>query len=151
MNHVIHVTIRRDAHTITPVTVFPHEVAILQTIFGQESIQNKDGKLLDLKSLTEADVAGEVSVSENEFERLTAKYGGNEDGPLVEQVYGKQASGNLEAAIERLAESLAKKVAKASPAASAPAGDAKTGRGTRAAGGTTAASAPAGDGTSSQV
>lgn len=148
MNHVIHVTIRRDAHTITPVAVFPHEVAILQTIFGQESIQNKDGKLLDLKNLTESDIAGEVAVSENEFERLTAKYGGNEDGSLVEQVYGKQASGNLEAAIERLSEALAKKAAKASPAAAAPASDGKAARGTRAAG-TTAA--PAGDGASSQV
>lgn len=148
MNHVIHVTIRRDAHTITPVTVFPHEVAILQTIFGQESIQNKDGKLLDLKGLTEADIAGEVALPENEFERLAAKYGSNEGGLLVEQVYGKLASGNLEAAIERLAEALAKKVAKASPAAAAPAGDGKAARGARAAG-TTAA--PAGDGASSQV
>lgn len=149
MNHVIHVTIRRDAHTITPATVFPHEVAILQTIFGQESIQNKDGKLLDLKALTEADIAGEVALSESEFERLTAKYGGNEDGPLVEQVYGKQASGNLEAAVERLAESLAKKVAKAGQAPAASAGDGKASRGARATAGAPAASA--GDGASSQV
>ena len=150
MNHVIHVTIRRDAHTITPVMVFPHEVAILQTIFGQESIQNKDGKLLDLKNLTEADIAGEVSLSENEFERLTAKYGGNEDGPLVEQVYGKQASGNLEAAIERLAESLAKKVAKAGASTS---GDGKTGRGGRSAGSVTVPSgaSTSGDGAAPQV
>lgn len=147
MNHVIHATIRRDAHTITPVTVFPHEIAILQTIFGQENIQNKDGKLLDLKNLTEADIAGQVQVSDNEFERLTAKYGANEDGILVEQVYGKKASGNLEAAVERMAEALAKKVVKANPAA--PAGDGKTQRGTRAAAANPAA--PAGDGDTPQV
>ncbi|WP_189371444.1 hypothetical protein [Achromobacter spanius] len=113
MNHVIHATIRRDAHTITPVTVFPHEIAILQTIFGKENIQNKDGKLLDLKNLTESDIAGQVQVSDNEFDRLMAKYGGNEDGALVEQVYGKQAAGGLEAAVERLAAALEKIAAKA--------------------------------------
>lgn len=143
MSHVIHATIRRDAHTITPVTVFPHEIAILQTIFGQENIQNKDGKLLDLKSLTEADIAGQVQVSDNEFERLTAKYGANEDGVLVEQVYGKKASGNLEAAVERMAETLSKKAGKASPAA-ASTGDGKPPRAARAA-------ASTGDGDAPQV
>jgi len=149
MTPVIHVTIRRDAHTITPVAVFLHEVAILQTIFGQESIQNKDGKLLDLKSLTEADIAGEVALAENEFERLAAKYGANEDGLLVEQVYGKQASGNLEAVIDRLTEALAKKVSKASSATAATAGDGKTGRGGRAAGATAATAGD--DGAAPQV
>lgn len=145
MNHVIHATIRRDAHTITPVTVFPHEIAILQTIFGQENIQNKDGKLLDLKNLTEADVAGQVALSDNEFERLMAKYGGNEGGPLVEQVYGKPAAGGLDAAVERLAGVLEKIASKASAAAT---GDAKPGRAAR---GTASASAAAtGDGAAAQ-
>ncbi|MNU87060.1 hypothetical protein D3C71_768370 [compost metagenome] len=141
MNHVIHATIRRDAHTITPVTVFPHEIAILQTIFGQENVQNKDGKLLDPKNLSESDIAGEVQVSDNEFERLQAKYGANEDGPLVEQVYGKQATGGLEAAVERLGDALAKKASKAS---ASTAGDGRT---TRVARGT---ASTAGDGTASQ-
>lgn len=145
MNHVIHATIRRDAHTITPVTVFPHEIAILQTIFGQENIQNKDGKLLDLKNLKETDIAGQVQVSDNEFERLMAKYGGNEGGPLVEQVYGKQAAGALDAAVERLAAVL-EKVAPKAPATAT--GDGRPGRAAR---GTASAPATAtGDGSAPQ-
>lgn len=145
MNHVIHATIRRDAHTITPVTVFPHEIAILQTIFGQENVQNKDGKLLDLKNLTEADIAGQVALSDNEFERLMAKYGGNEDGPLVEQVYGKLATGALDAAVERQAAALEKVASKASAAAT---GDGKPGRAAR--GSASASAAATGDGTAAQ-
>ncbi|CUJ80805.1 MAG: hypothetical protein J0I68_30885 [Achromobacter sp.] len=108
MPFVIHARIRRDANTITPVTVRPHEVAILQTIHGEENVQNVDGQVLDLKALEAVDVAGEVPASEDEFNRLTSKYGGNEEGLLVEQVYGKRAAGNLDAAADRLDEAVAK-------------------------------------------
>lgn len=108
MPFVIHARIRRDANTITPVTVRPHEVAILQTIHGEENVQSVDGQVLDLKALEPVDVAGEVPASEDEFNRLASKYGGNEEGLIVEQVYGKRAAGNLDAAAERLDEAVAK-------------------------------------------
>ncbi|SSW64323.1 hypothetical protein AVE30378_01025 [Achromobacter veterisilvae] len=108
MPFVIHARIRRDANTITPVTVRPHEVAILQTIHGEENVQNVDGLVLDLKSLEAVDVAGEVPASEDEFNRLASKYGGNEEGLVVEQVYGKRAAGNLDTAADRLDEAIAK-------------------------------------------
>lgn len=108
MPYVIHVRIRRDANTITPVTVRPHEVAILQTIHGEENVQSVDGQVLDLKALEPVDIAGEVPASEDEFNRLGSKYGGNEEGLLVEQVYGKRAAGNLDAAADRLDEAVAK-------------------------------------------
>ncbi|MFA1686558.1 hypothetical protein ACDY99_24000 [Achromobacter dolens] len=108
MPFVIHARIRRDANTITPVTVRPHEVAILQTIHGEENVQSVDGQVLDLKALEPIDVAGEVPASEDEFNRLASKYGGNEEGLLVEQVYGKRAAGNLDAAADRLDEAVAK-------------------------------------------
>lgn len=108
MPYVIHARIRRDANTITPVTVRPHEVAILQTIHGEENVQSVDGQVLDLKALEPIDVAGEVPASEDEFNRLASKYGGNEEGLLVEQVYGKRAAGNLDAAADRLDEAVAK-------------------------------------------
>ncbi|WP_063588236.1 hypothetical protein [Achromobacter ruhlandii] len=108
MPFVIHARIRRDANTITPVTVRPHEVAILQTIHGEENVQSVDGQVLDLKALEPIDIAGEVPASEDEFNRLASKYGGNEEGLLVEQVYGKRAAGNLDAAADRLDEAVAK-------------------------------------------
>lgn len=108
MPFVIHARIRRDANTITPVTVRPHEVAILQTIHGEENVQSVDGQVLDLKALEPIDVAGEVPASEDEFNRLASKYGGNEEGLLVEQVYGKRAAGNLDAAADRLDEAVGK-------------------------------------------
>lgn len=97
-------TIRRDAHTITPITVPEHEIAILQTIFGEESVHNSEGRTIAENKLTDADVAGEIELSEGEFDRLAAKYGGNDEGLFVEQVYGKRATGGLDKAIERYAE-----------------------------------------------
>lgn len=108
MPFVIHARIRRDANTITPVTVRPHEVAILQTIHGEENVQNIDGQVLDLKALEPVDIAGEVPASDDEFNRLASKYGGGEGGLLVEQVYGKKAAGGLDAAADRLDAALAK-------------------------------------------
>lgn len=102
MSHVIHAKVRRDAHTTTPVVVRPHEIAILKHLFGDENVHTHDGKVIDAKTLTVADVAGQVPMSEDEFARLAAKYGGNEKGLFVEQVYGTKASGGLDAAMDRL-------------------------------------------------
>lgn len=125
MPFVIHARIRRDANTITPVTVRPHEVAILQTIHGEENVQNIDGQVLSLKSLEAVDIAGEVPASEDEFSRLATKYGGGEGGLLVEQVYGKKAAGGLEDAADRL-DAL---VAKVAPEAGADSSTAPSGAG----------------------
>lgn len=119
---VFHATIRRDAHTITPITVPEHEIAILQTIFGEESVHNQQGRTIAENKLTEADVAGEVDLSEGEFDRLAAKYGGNDEGLFVEQVYGKRATGGLDKAIERYAEVREKKAAAEAAAAKKAAG-----------------------------
>lgn len=108
---LFHATIRRDAHTITPVTVPEHEIAILQTIFGEESVHNSQGRTVADNKLTEADVAGEVELSESEFDRLAAKYGGNADGLFVEQVYGKRATRGLDKAMEHQTEAREKKAA----------------------------------------
>lgn len=93
---VLKVTVRRDAHTITPTTAAEHEIAILQTVFGEENVQVND-------------VVGQVEVGDGEFDRLSAKYGGNEEGLLVEQVFGKRASRGLENAIKAAADAAKKR------------------------------------------
>lgn len=135
MSHVIHVKVRRDAHTTTPVTVRPHEIAVLKHIFGDENIHTHGGRVIDVKNLAADDVAGFVPLSEDEFGRLAAKYGGNEKGFFVEQVYGTKASGGLDAAMERLDAQVAELVS------DDPAGEAKP-RGRRSA----KADDPAGEG-----
>lgn len=88
---LIQVTIRRDANTITPVTVPPHEMTILRNMFGKENV-------------TEGEVVGEIEVNPaGEHERLSAKYGfekvakvyGDDDGErlteLVEKAVGAKA------------------------------------------------------------
>lgn len=87
---VLQVTVRRDAHTITPTTASEHEIAILQTVFGEEHV-------------LVGDAVGQIEVGDGEFDRLAAKYGGNEEGLLVEQVFGKRASRGLENAIKAVA------------------------------------------------
>lgn len=109
--NILAVKIRRDAHTITPTTVTEHEIPILQTIFGEESVQTLDGKPLSDDQIPAEVVVGQVDVSETEFDRLAAKYGGNEDGLIVEQVYGKRASRGLDKALTHNAEGAEKKAA----------------------------------------
>lgn len=88
---LIQVTIRRDANTITPVTVPPYEMTILRNMFGKENV-------------TEGEVVGEIEVNAaGEHERLSAKYGfekvakvyGDDDGErlteLVEKAVGAKA------------------------------------------------------------
>lgn len=121
MNHVISAKVRRDAHTTTPVTVRPHEIAILQHIFGGENIHTLEGKVMDVKRLTVEDIAGTSPDSEDEYSRLEAKYGGDKKGSFVEQVYGPRASGGLDKAIEILSADVAKLVPAAEPDAAKPA------------------------------
>ncbi|MGX5660002.1 hypothetical protein ACWKWV_09810 [Castellaniella ginsengisoli] len=121
MNHVISAKVRRDAHTTTPVTVRPHEIAILQHIFGAENVHTLAGKVLDVKHLTAEDIAGTSPDSEDEYARLAAKYGGDEKGACVEQVYGPRASGGLEKAVENLSAMVAKLAPAADPDAVKPA------------------------------
>lgn len=84
MKTIYHATIRRDAQTITPVTVPAYELAVLKDVFGDENVVT-------------GGVAGQWRESEDEFDRLSRKYG----QAAVEKVYGTKASGGLENAIER--------------------------------------------------
>jgi hypothetical protein len=98
------VLIRRDAHTTTPTTVPEHEVAVLQTLFGKENVQNLDGKPVGGESGVGLDKpVGEWTPSKNEFERLAKKYGGNDAGLIVEQVFGKEATRGLDNAMASIA------------------------------------------------
>lgn len=120
MTPIYAVKIRRDAHTTTPVTVALHEIAVLQTIFGEENVQKMNGRLLvgdEAEELSESDIVGERAGinSADEYDRLVTRYGGNEDGLIVEQVYGKKVTKALDKAIE------VKKAAKADAKAAAKA------------------------------
>lgn len=89
---LIEVTVRRDANTITPVTVAPYEMTMLRNMFGKENI-------------TEGDQVDVIEVdAEGEFERLAAKYGTEK----VVKVYGDDDG-------ERLAELVEKAATKAKP------------------------------------
>lgn len=104
--------IRRDANTVTPIEVPEHEVPILQSIYGEESIHNIDGKRIDEVGLASADVVADVERDPStEFDRLAARYGGNDDGLIVEQIYGKKAARGLEARITAIAAEDAKRAA----------------------------------------
>lgn len=109
---LVQVTIRRDANTITPVTVAPYELTILRHMFGKENV-------------TEGDQVNTVEVeAATEYERLCAKYGqgkvakvyGDDDGErlteLVEKAAVKvKATGKTDE--EKAAEKAAKEAAKA--------------------------------------
>lgn len=105
--NLFRVKVRRDAHTITPTVVTEHEIAILQTIFGEENIQTLEGGLIDSNTLKHENAVGQMDVSDSEFERLTAKYGANEKGVLVEQVYGSRAARALDKVIKENATAIA--------------------------------------------
>lgn len=96
---LIQVTIRRDANTITPVTVPPYEMTILRNMFGKENV-------------TEGDVVGEIEVNATgEHERLAAKYGfekvakvyGDDDGERLTELVEKAASGKSKPAAKKAA------------------------------------------------
>ncbi len=84
---LLEVTVRRDANTITPVTVAPYELTILKNMFGKENV-------------TEGDAVGVIEVeAEAEHERLAAKYGfekvakvyGDDDGERLAELVQKAA------------------------------------------------------------
>lgn len=84
---LIEVTIRRDANTITPVTVAPYELTMLRNMFGKENV-------------TEGDVVGQVEVdAQGEHERLAAKYGHEK----VTKVYGDDEGERLSELVEKAA------------------------------------------------
>ncbi len=82
---LLHVTIRRDANTITPVTVPPYELTMLRQMFGKENV-------------TEGDEAGVIEVdTATEHERLSAKYG----AAKVSKVYGDDEGERLAELVEK--------------------------------------------------
>lgn len=84
---LLNVTIRRDAMTITPVTVPPYELTLLRQMFGKENV-------------TEGDQAGVIEVDPaNEYERLSAKYG----AAKVSKVYGDDEGERLTELVEKSA------------------------------------------------
>ncbi len=84
---LIQVTIRRDANTITPVSVPPYELTILRNMFGKENV-------------TEGEEVGTFEVEANgEHERLSAKYG---QGKVV-KVYGDDDGERLAELVEKAA------------------------------------------------
>ena len=85
--------VRRDAHTITPVTVPEYELPLLYEIFGIENVHNADGKRIDEQGIGPA--VGQYSPSGDEYERFCAKYGVE----LVEQVFGKKSAQTLQKAV----------------------------------------------------
>lgn len=99
---LLQVTVRRDANTITPVTVPPHELTILRSIFGKENVQ-------------EGEAVGTVELEPSEEHgRLSAKYG----APRVAKIFGDDEG-------ERLAELVEKHATKAPKAPAAPKGSKK--------------------------
>lgn len=84
---LLNVTIRRDANTITPVTVPPYELSLLRQMFGKENV-------------TEGDQAGVIEVdASTEHERLSAKYG----AAKVSKVYGDDEGERLKELVEKAA------------------------------------------------
>ena len=81
------VTIRRDAHTITPTTVPPYEMTMLRQMFGKENVQ--EGEQVDTLTVT----------AQGEHERLMAKYGADK----VAKVYGDDEGERLGELVEKAA------------------------------------------------
>lgn len=84
---LVEVTIRRDANTITPVTVPPHELTLLRQMFGKENVSAPQE-------------VGTIELSAaDEHERLSAKYGpqkiakvyGDDDGTRLTELVEKSA------------------------------------------------------------
>jgi hypothetical protein len=106
---LIAVTIRRDANTITPITVPPYETIVLRSLFGKENV-------------TGDEVVGQIEVeAESEYERIGAKYGSD----IAAKVYGDDEGARLTELVEKSAikeKSLTKAEKAAADAAAAGAG-----------------------------
>ncbi len=82
---LLNFSVRRDANTITPVSVPQHEATILRSIFGKENV-------------IEHGDAGTVKLdAAEEHARLCAKYG----DPVVEGIYGQDGGERLAELVER--------------------------------------------------
>ena len=108
MTPLYEILIRRDAHTITPVTIPEYELPIVQELFGTENVQNADKVRADEAGI--GSPVGSFKASDDEYERFCVKYGIE----LVEMVYGKKGSKALEKA---MGETKAKPVVKGRQAA----------------------------------
>lgn len=87
---LIQCVIRRDANTITPVTVPPYEMTLLRSMFGKENV-------------TGSDIVGKKEVEANgEFERMSAKYG----QAKIIKVYGDDGGERLAELVEKAADTL---------------------------------------------
>ena len=108
MTSLYEILIRRDAHTITPITIPDYELPIVQELFGIENVQNADRVRADEGGI--GSPVGSFKASDDEYERFCVKYGVE----LVETIYGKKGSGALEKA---MGETKAKTSAKGKQAA----------------------------------
>lgn len=92
----VEVVVRRDANTIIPVQVPVYELGILRQIFGKENV-NEEGPV------------GSVELDpELEYERLSAKYGGDK----VAAFYGDDDGARLGELIAKAVEKHARDTAK---------------------------------------
>ena len=95
---LVQVMVRRDANTITPVTVPPYELTMLRQMFGKENVNGDT-------------VVGNLEVvPADEFDRLSAKYGAQK----VVKVYGDDGGERLAELVEKAVEKAAEKPTKAS-------------------------------------
>lgn len=84
---MVEVTVRRDAYTITAVAVPPYELTMLRQMFGKENVNGDK-------------VVGHIEVeADQEFERLSAKYGAQK----VVKVYGDDGGERLAEMVEKVA------------------------------------------------
>lgn len=84
---LLQVTVRRDANTIVPSTVFPHELLMLRQMFGKENVHS------------EVQVGTREIDPTAEFARMSHKYG---EGKVV-KVYGDDGGDRLAELIEKAA------------------------------------------------
>lgn len=79
------VTVRRDAQTITPVTVPEYEIPVLRNLFGKENIAvNEVLRTIEIEP-------------EGEYERLCAKYGFE----LIAKIFGEDDGLRLTEIVEK--------------------------------------------------
>lgn len=83
---LIKVLVRKDAMMTTEAEVGKHELPILESIFGKENINVINVKLPER----------EIENVNDEYQRLAMKYGGNDEGLFVKQIYGDAALNKLE-------------------------------------------------------
>jgi hypothetical protein len=108
MQDLYKVLVRKDSSSIIPLDVPEYEIPLLYTLYGEENVLNVDLKRVDEAGMGEP--VGQFKPSPDEHGRFAAKYGQNDEGPIVEQVYGKKA---LKAIDKLLAKEEAKPAAKA--------------------------------------